>query len=134
VAVLDLAGNNISQETTRAVSDLLSSYLWETGRFRVLERQDIAQAIQEMGWSEDGAWVCDEVSCAVDIGKSLKIAHVIIGSVSLFEDLATVSIRVVDVESREVVAARTVKSEEGVRGIPDAVQRIAELMAQSFPQ
>jgi TolB-like protein len=129
IAVLDFMANNVSEETARGVSDLLSTELWRTGYFRVIERQDVIKAAEQMGFSRDGVWICDEVSCAVDMGTSLEVEHVMIGSVSRFGGSVSLSVRIVDVDSREVAVAQAVEAPGGEEGIPRAVRELAALLA-----
>ena len=129
VAVLDFQANNVSYETARGVSDLLSSHLWQTRSFRVLERDEVIRKIEAITEPASGAWVCDEVACAVDIGRKLEITSVVIGSVSRFGDVVTISVRVVDVGSGEVVQAKTADAWEGESGIPKTVRGLADVLA-----
>ena len=54
LAVLDFEGKNTSQETAEAVTELLRTSLFNTGRFTVVERAKVAQILEEQRNDPDG--------------------------------------------------------------------------------
>lgn len=130
IAVLDLVAREVSSQTARAVSELLSISLVRTEAFKMKERHEIEGALKKMGGiAPDGVWTCDDADCALDIGRALKVDEVIIGSVSRFGRSVTITGRMVSVESGEIIATESVTATDE-DSVPRAVEHLAELIAK----
>jgi hypothetical protein len=125
VAILDLVANNVSGDTARGIVDSLGSRIERTGEFSVMERTDIIRPLEGVESGLGTVWFCDDITCALDIGRKVRVASVMFGSVSRLGKLVTISVRAVNVYTGKVVGEWTGKSRTGEKGIPDAVGRLA---------
>lgn len=100
VAVMDLNAQNVSMGTGAVVSDFLRNSLFRTNEYIVLERANIDKVLKEQAFQLSG---CTTTECAVEVGKLLNVKQVIVGSVGKIGDKYYLGVRVVDVETGEVV-------------------------------
>jgi hypothetical protein len=101
VAVSDLKAEGVEQSTAKIISERLRSELLNTGVFRVMERAEMASILKEQGFQKTGA--CDEQSCAVEMGKLLGVARMAAGTIGKIDQLYTISLRLIDVTTGEVL-------------------------------
>ncbi len=101
IAVHDLSTRSVTQETVTIVSDRLRAMLIETGLFRVLERNSMNLILEEQGFQQTGA--CDEASCFVEAGQLLGVDRMIAGSMGKIGTSYTISLRMFDVASGEIL-------------------------------
>ncbi len=101
VAVLDLdilAGVPVSYQA--ALTDILRENLFRVNSFRVIERNKMDEILTEQGFQLSG---CTSNECAIEVGQLLGVQQMIAGSVSLIGEMYTVSLRIIDVETGEVI-------------------------------
>lgn len=83
------------------ITDNLAIKLQQGGRFRVMERSQMGQILQEQNFQQSGA--CDGSECAVQIGKLLGIDRIVVGSVGLVGSTYSLNLRLVDVSTGEAL-------------------------------
>jgi hypothetical protein len=101
VAVEEISPRGVSQNDAAIITDRLRSELVQTGKVRVLERSEMDKILKEQGFQKSGA--CDQAECAVEAGKLLSVDRMAVGSVGKIGDLFTLSVRLLDVGTGEVV-------------------------------
>ncbi|MFH0882046.1 MAG: PEGA domain-containing protein [bacterium] len=107
VAVLDLdISGGIPQEYQRTLSDKLRQELFATGRFVVIERNRMEDILGEQGFQLAG---CTSAECAVEVGKLLGVREIIAGSIGRVGQAHSVIVRRIDVETGEIVDAKSVE-------------------------
>lgn len=131
IAVLDFKPQKVSRETAVGVSDSLTRHLSESGEFRLWIRPKVAEATASVVEDYRSGWICEEIECAVMVGKELRSNTVVIGSVSKFGRLVTVSAQAVDVNSQSVVGTWSEESLTGEEGVPAAVRDLAEQIVKA---
>ncbi len=104
IAVLPLSNLGISSHEVAALTDRLRSELFSTDRFRVLERNLMEQILQEQDFQLSG---CTTDECAVQVGQLLGVQQMIGGSISLVGETFTTSIRLINVETGEILKVAT---------------------------
>lgn len=104
IAILPLSNLGISSHEVAALTDRLRSELFSTGRFRVLERNLMEQILQEQDFQLSG---CTTDECAIQVGQLLGVQQMIGGSISLVGETFTTSIRLIDVETGEILKVAT---------------------------
>ena len=122
--VPDAFKRKIALNDASIVSDFLLARLWETGRFKVIDREILSEAIEELQFSQSG--LVSSVA-ALSAGKQLGVKYMVMGSVNniSYKDTpvslmkggtggvkfskvtitANISLRFVDVETGEIVLA-----------------------------
>jgi len=104
VAVLDLDPTGIAKPEAQFLSDRLRTELFETGKFRVVEREKMNAILTEQGFQQSG---CTSVECAVEIGQLLNVKMMVAGNIGKIEDLYSISLRLIDVESGALLHTAT---------------------------
>jgi len=101
IAVSELTPRGISDGDAGVFSDRLRAGLMANGKFRVMERGMMDQLLKEQAFQSSGA--CDQSQCAVEIGKLLSVDRMVVGAVGKIGNLYTLSVRVLDVKTGEVL-------------------------------
>ncbi|MBD3239473.1 MAG: hypothetical protein GF331_02735 [Chitinivibrionales bacterium] len=101
VAVKEFEGRGLSESEATTLTDVFSSYLIETGRFRIMERAQMNEILKEQGFQRSGA--CTDAACMVEMGQLLGVESIVTGSVGKLGETYTVSARLVSVETGEIV-------------------------------
>jgi TolB-like protein len=100
VAILEFEGSGMSTIEARNITERFSFELQQTHKFNLIERQALDQIIDEQKVQLSGC-VADE--CAVELGKLAGARYVIAGSVTKTFDLYGIAVRLIDVESGEII-------------------------------
>jgi hypothetical protein len=104
IAVIDLDPTGISNNESQFLSDRLRTELFETGVFQVVEREKMNAILNEQGFQQTG---CTSVECAIEIGQLLNVGVMIAGSIGKIEDIYSLSIRMIDVETGAILRTAT---------------------------
>jgi len=100
IAVLEFEGKGVSQSETSTLTDRLRDEIFKTGVYNVLERGLMDDVLKEQGFQQTG---CTTSECAVEVGNMLGVQQMIGGSIGKVGNIYTVSARVIDVETGEVL-------------------------------
>lgn len=103
IAVMPLEAKGIEAKDADVMTDALVFRLQQGGMARVLERTQMNQILNEQGFQKSG--VCDGSECAVEMGKLLSVDRIVMGSAGLVGRTYTVNLRMVKVETGEIVAS-----------------------------
>ena len=100
IAVLEFEGKGVSQSETSTLTDRLRDEIFNTGIYIVLERGKMDEVLKEQGFQQTG---CVTSECAVEVGNILGVQQMIGGSIGKVGNIYTVSARVIDVQTGEVL-------------------------------
>ena len=100
IGVLDLEANNVDAGEAAAITNRLRLALSQTQVFRLIERANMDQILEEVGFQLTGA--CDTDECIVQVGKILGARKMVAGSVSKVGNMYTLQIRLIDIETSEI--------------------------------
>jgi hypothetical protein len=96
IAALDLdPRGGLGDEEILAISDRLRGELIATGRFTVVEREQMDAILKEQGFQQTGA--CAEASCIVEVGQLLAVHKMVGGSIGRVGKVFSVNLKVIDV-------------------------------------
>jgi hypothetical protein len=104
IAVLDLDPMGISPAESQFLSNRLRTELFETGAFQVVEREKMQEILNEQGFQSTG---CTSVECAVEIGQLLNVKEMVAGSIGKIEDVYSITLRIIKVETGAIVKTAT---------------------------
>lgn len=126
VAVMNLESKNVSADTAALISDMLRNDLFTLGKYGVVERSSIDKILKEQAFQQTG---CTTTECAVEVGKILNVQQTVIGTVGKLGDRFVINVRLVDVETAELIATA---SEEcsSESGLIDICKIIAKKLSQ----
>jgi hypothetical protein len=122
VAVLDFEAKNVTSASAEAIADLFRTELFNTGCFKVVERQRIQKILEEQRFQSTGVTDADQ---AAEIGRLLNVKKIMIGTVTLLGDIHIINTRIVDVQSGQVELAEAVESRGGEENLPRVVTELA---------
>ena len=100
IAVIEFEGLDISQVTAKALTNELESYLSNMGIYRVVERGQMENILQEQGLQQTG---CISSECAVEVGQALGAQLLVSGSISKIGTIYSIAAKILDVETGEVI-------------------------------
>ncbi|MEW6685204.1 MAG: hypothetical protein AB1393_03240 [Candidatus Edwardsbacteria bacterium] len=118
--------NNIGLENAKViVPEYLVSSLKDIGRYRLAERIYLKKAFEEQKLQMTGA--IDEKT-AVEFGKIMELQAVITGATMKVGNEITVSGRVINTQTSEIIAAGTVKF-SSLKDLKDNMEKLAYLLS-----
>lgn len=131
IAVFDFENNGIKDREVRQLTTRLESELVKIGGFRVVERTRIDDILKEQKLQMSG---CVE-ECLIDVGKMLGAEQIVMGSVGEMGGLITLSVKLVDAESGELIKTSNYDAMMGLSElIRDGLNKVAlELASIKIP-
>ena len=130
IAVIELdVTSGVSASYQRVLSDRLRQELFKTGVFTVVERNTMEDVLTEQSLHLSG---CTSNECAIEVGRMLGVQQMVAGSIGRVGDVHTVSVRLIDVETTEVLAAESVDCSCAIEDIlTSRLREVANLLALS---
>lgn len=100
IAIIPLEAKGVSAIEASVLTDRLALELFATGKYRVLERGNMEAILAEQNFQLSG---CVSEECVVEVGSLLGVESIVAGSVSKFGATFTIGLRLINVESGELV-------------------------------
>ncbi|MBU4134191.1 hypothetical protein KKH42_02585, partial [bacterium] len=101
IAVTDFeARAPLSQSEAAFISDFVRSDFVKSGRFNVIEKNNMDKVMAEQGFQQTG---CSSAECAVAIGKILNVKLMTVGSCGQLLGKYIITMNIVDVESAKII-------------------------------
>ena len=127
IAVLDLDGKNINVNDVSIISDKLTVELFNTGKFQLIERENLKQILAEQSFQLSG---CTKQECVVQIGQLVGVKQIIAGTIGKIGDIYVVTLRLIDVEKGIIIKSLSEEIEGSINkvitiAIPNIAYRIA---------
>ena len=116
IAVLQFDAENVSTSEAKILTNRLNDELFNFGKFTVIERAQIEPVLKEQGFQQSG---CVSSECAVEAGKLLGVDQIVTGSIGKIGSYYTVSARMIDVQTGEVLK----NSKRDISGSIDLILR-----------
>ena len=110
IAVFDFSNNGLSNNEVFTLSDRLRTELVRVSDNKIVERNKIDDILKEQKFQKSGC--VDE--CLIELGKLLGANSVIIGSIGKVGNVYTISARMVDAESGEILQAISYDSDYNI--------------------
>jgi len=103
IAVLDLqAEEGVTESEARILTDQLQVELLETGKFKIMARTELASILEEQEFKSE---IGNNLESAVETGQLIGVEQIIIGSIAKFGKSHNIIIKVIDVETGEILEA-----------------------------
>jgi TolB-like protein len=103
IALSNITRQGIDESAAAIITDRLRSELFKTGAFRVLEREQMDEILEEQEFQQSD---CVSDACLVEVGQLLGVTHMVTGSLGKLGKIYTINLRMIDVETGEVVYTR----------------------------
>ena len=105
ITVLDLETQDISQNEMRSIISRLSSELFQTDEFIVIDVAERETILNEIKFSLTG---CTDSSCQIEVGKMLSAEMIVTGSLAQIGSNYLLSLKLLDTST-----TRTVNTADG---------------------
>ncbi len=99
IALLDLDARGISKNESATLTEALRYELIKTGKFTIIERQEMQTILEEQGFQQTG---CTSDECAVEIGQLLNVQRICAGTVGKVGSTYSIALRLIDVETGKI--------------------------------
>ena len=106
LTVLDFEANEISQAEMKSIINVLSSGLFQSGLFTVIDVAQRESVLKELEFSMSG---CTDDSCMLEVGKMLSAELIVGGSMSRLGSKIVLSAKIIETET-----SKTVSSADGI--------------------
>ena len=127
LAILDFnVVSGISPRESVTLTNIFRSEMYKTGRFDVLERNDMESILKEQAFTLTGA--CNSAECAVEIGQLLSAEKMVIGDFGKVGETFAITIRLVNVSTGKLEMLLG----ERFKGDPETFLDIIKEMAQKI--
>ncbi len=126
LAVLDFNAYNCPKHLAKLTTDIISSRVFSTGIFTLIEREQIDRVMREMELQQAG---CTEAGCAVEVGKLLSANKIITGTLHRLDNYIVV-MKIINVMDGKIEGNYRAESEdeahinEAVLDIVDSISRL----------
>jgi len=131
LAVLDLVtGAGLDAEDGKTLADFMRNAIVNSGRFEVLERQNIKRVFEEQHFSQAFA---DTGQSLVQAGKLLDANRVLGGRLARFSTIWTLTLTLVDVNTGKVIGSLAVTHDGEMKGLLESAQRAAMELVSKDP-
>jgi len=101
VAILDFnVISGLNEEAAATLTNIFRSQLIKTGKYNILERQDMESILEEQAFSLSGA--CNSAECAVEIGQLLSAEKMIIGDIGRIGETYSITLRLINVSNGSI--------------------------------
>jgi hypothetical protein len=130
LVVNDFKAMNLPSVLGLILAEHLRSELLKTDRFRIINRENIKEALKEMGFQMTG--VVEETQMA-NAGKGLGAKKIVSGNVAKLDSLYTLSLKLINIETLEtemMIFERTSSSSE--ENLFETIHLMAKKMAMGY--
>jgi len=114
-------------ELEQGVSDAIRTYFIKSGKYKVIERTKMDEVIKEQKLQLTG---CTQKECAVEIGKILNVRYIVISSISKINKELILNIRIVNVESAEIITSEMEKC-QGEGDLINKAEKIVKSISEN---
>jgi hypothetical protein len=129
LAVFDLDPGNsgVAQEIAVQLSDYLTAKIASVGRYRVVPRSELRQRLS--GEKKTSYRDCFDETCQIELGKAVAAEKTLAAKLIRVGDTCALTATVFDLKSEATDAAQTVRTGCGQDGLMDAVDTVADRLA-----
>lgn len=127
-AVIPFApGAGLDSAEANIIAERFQAELLNTGKYNLLDRQQMDAILREQGFQQSGA--CSGTECTVQIGQLLGVDKIFTGSVSKIGSLYTLNVRRIDVTTGRVESQHAIDSDGGIE---ETLTNSCKEMAKKF--
>jgi len=128
IAVIDFSGKNVSSADASTLTERLMTELFLTNKYKILERDKMEEILREQGFQLSG---CTTNECFIEIGQLLNVEQLVIGSISQVGSTYSISARIINVETGEILSTATYDNEGQIDDLLKRGMKIVALKLSS---
>ncbi|UCD38773.1 MAG: DUF2380 domain-containing protein, partial [Fidelibacterota bacterium] len=126
IAIIDFEGVGVSQEETRVLTIRVGTYLVQSGKYTVIEREKMERILEEQDFQLTG---CTSNECAVQIGQLIGAEQMLAGAFGKIGSLYTIDMRIIDVEKGSILRTASYNVQDSIdkvltEGLLEAARQI----------
>jgi len=106
ISVMDFKAYGVDENIAKQVTDAFSTGLVNLKTFNIMDRSQVSQILKEQSFQQSGA--CNDESCLVEVGQILGVDRMIFGSIGKLDNSYTLNIKLLDVETAEIIAQQNI--------------------------
>jgi hypothetical protein len=130
ITVLDFSTDGVSKSEMRTIITLLSSALFQTKSFTVIDVSERDRLLQELQFS---VGECSDESCLLEVGRMLSAEGIVVGNIGKVGNRYVLSTKMLETET-----ARTLNTADGIYSNLDAlvddIVNVAKKLAKGLEQ
>ncbi|MCK5599209.1 hypothetical protein KAI78_06260 [bacterium] len=123
IAIMEFEAPEVPESYSDVIEDMISDELLDTGKYTVIERSALKVIMDEVEFQKTG---CVSAECAVEVGKILAVNKMVIGKISLINNMYYIRAKIVDVETSRIETSGTIKLKKNAS--PEVKGLIKELL------
>lgn len=100
IAVIDIDSQDLSKSACISLSNVVRKELLKTGNFRVVDRNNMQEILDEHGFQQSG--LCTDLACMVKLGQLLGVRKMLGGSIGKLGKKYIIDLKLVDVETGQI--------------------------------
>ncbi len=100
ITVLDFQTDKVSRGEMRTIISLLSSFLFKTGKYTVIDIQERNSILQEIEFSLSD---CSDEACQIEVGKMLSAEMIVIGNIGRSQNKYIISSKILETGTGKVL-------------------------------
>ena len=128
VAVVDFAGEGVSEFERVGVTRLFVSAVFETGLVEVIDRNQREEILSEIQFSLAD---CTDEECAIEVGRLLAADIMIVGSLSKLGSRLSLDVKAIDVATSRIIGTHY-KTYNNIDEIVDNIYLVSGQLVQNF--
>jgi hypothetical protein len=117
-------------ELVAALSDTIRAQILASGIFRLVSMEETGKLAKQIDWQAN----CSDLSCAAELGRQLTVRQIIVGSAARIENNNQIVLKLVDVETAEMLACGQAIGRDGQTQLVDTVKESANSLLQQVLQ
>lgn len=122
LAVLDFEGIGISKNEASILTERFRSALVNTRAFIVIERGQMDEILDEMGFQQSG---CTSSECMIEIGQILNVRNMVGGTIGKIGSVYTLDVRMIEVETSQILGSVSQDHKGDISGLLKVIQSTA---------
>jgi len=120
IAVIEFDARGVSSDEVATLTNRFHDELTKTNKYTVVERTKMEEVLKEQGFQQSG---CTSDECAVEVGKLIGVQQIVGGSIGKVGNVFSVSARIINVESEQILNVTTNDYEGEIGGLATEVMR-----------
>lgn len=126
VAVMEFRGQGVDDVEASILTSRFRSELVETKTFVVIERGQMQDILNEVGFQQSG---CTSSECMIEMGRILNVQKMIGGSVGKFGNVYTLDLRIIDVATARIEETVSEDHEGKMKDLLQVIKNVAHRLA-----
>ena len=125
ITVLDFATEDVSKSEMGVIINRLSSALFQTDKYTVIDVSQRQQILNELEFSLSG---CADDSCMLEVGRMLSAESIVVGSLGRIGGRIAVSLKMLETETGKTLATAD-EIYDDINGVVDGIPTLAAKLA-----